>query len=129
MNLTVLPDSILSPLCKPFSKQADWLLELYEMTQRPNHSAGRCLKCFYALLESADSRKAPALEPLKSWIEDNVELELKEGDQTKCPRPVRLESKDFESFCTETIESVRRDESIQGEIVQMHLRFKASEAA
>ena len=129
MNEALLPDSILKPLCKPFSKQADWFLELFELSHSPYLLAGSCLICFYALLEAADSSKERALAPLKHWIEENMEVSIENAETPKATYPVSLEAENFESFCSRTIEMVRADDSVDDETVSLRLKYKERRAA
>ena len=129
MNKVTLPENLLRALCKPFSNKADQLLDLYEMTRMPHADAGGCLKCFYALLEGAEASKISALNPLKSWIESNMEVCVKDGEKEKPARPVRLDAVDFDSFCNDTLQAVCRDSSLKSEIVELHLSFKGRSKA
>ena len=126
---SVLPKEVIEPLCQPFSTQADWLLDLYELTQRPNRKAGQCLKCFYALLEVADDRRKPALEPLKRWIEQNMEISVKANDHETASLPVSLDTEDFDSFCERMIHSVRRGELLHFSHLELQLQYKAPSQA
>ena len=124
MNAVTLPENLLRPLCKPFSNKADRLLDLYEMTRAPQSNAGGCLKCFYALLEGAEPSKISALNPLKAWIESNMEVLMKDGGQEKSSMPVSLNAIDFESFCQDTLQSAHRDAALTSPLVELQLTFK-----
>lgn len=126
---SVLPNEVLTPLCEPFSTQADWLLDLHELTQKPNRKAGKCLKCFYALLEGADSTKKPALEPLKKWIEQNVEITIKTNDTVADSMPVQLVESDFDGFCQFTIDRLINDRVFHHPYVELELQYKSTDRA
>lgn len=129
MTDSVLPSHLIQPLCEPFSSEADRLLDLYELTQKPNRKPGQCLKCFYALFEKADDSKVGVLEPLKLWIEQNIEIAIKADDQVSGRFPIELEDPDFDSFCSHAIDRVVNDRVLTGELVELELRYKSSIAA
>lgn len=105
--MPILPQTVLAPLCQPFAKQADWILELYAMTCEPPRQPGKCLRCFYALLESASPEKAPSLEPLKQWIESHTVIGVRAGDQLRGTLPVQLQETSLDAFCSSAMEKVR----------------------
>jgi len=121
----VLPRQVLEPLCQPFSNHADALLDLYEMTREPRQP-GECVRCFYKLFGAADSRRITALDPLKAWIEQNVEITISAGERFAGTFPVRLEEPDLEQFCFGAMKRVREDTAIEGCEVALHLRYKES---
>lgn len=127
LTLLPLPEEVVRPLCQPFSKEADCLLELFDMTSQPR-PPGECLKCFYKLRGRADDRRAEALQPLRSWIESHVEITV-EAEPEQTVFPVLLEEPDLESFCMRAMTRVREDTVITAPEVRLGLRFRASEGA
>ncbi len=121
---------MLAPLCQPFAKQADWILELYSMTHEPPQQPGKCLRCFYALLESASPEKAPSLEPLKQWIERHTVIGVRKGNELCATLPVQLEEGSLDAFCNRAIQHVRRstDLRVHPEVV-MELLFRDADKA
>jgi hypothetical protein len=103
----VIPQHVIEPLCKPFFKQADWILELYAMSKEPASQPGKCLHCFYRLMEAASEEKAFALYPLKHWIEQNLIIGVRTGEQVRGTLPVVLDQPDMESFCKNAMLEVR----------------------
>lgn len=120
-----LPAEILNPLCKPFSRQADWILDLYEMTQQPSYHPGKCLNCFYALLESASDEKHTALAPLRKWIEENTVIKVRAGDTITGIFPVHLNEPDLSSFCEQAIQTVREKNNLSSSHLILELHYKS----
>ncbi len=126
---TVIPEQLILPLCEPFKRQADWILDLHAMTQQPNRRAGRCLKCFYTLLEGADERKRKVLGPLKAWIEANIELEIVSNDICSGTLPVRIVEGGFSAFCERVIDQVRDHPCIIAPRIDLKVQYKDSDCA
>ncbi len=125
--MPILPEEVVRPLCQPFYKAADSLLDLYGMTQSPS-SPGQCVQCFFKLLQASDSRTQPALEPLKSWIEDHIEISIQAGDAPSGCFPVTLDQPDLEQLCHRAIERVRMDTMSHRRPIELVFRFKATAA-
>jgi hypothetical protein len=130
-----IPSQLLEPLCKPFSRQADQLLDLHEMTDAQkarNAHPGRCLRCFYDLLGAASPEKEKALQPLREWIEGHLEIAVTpQGSQPETPLepvvalPVKLDAPDLETFCRGAMENVHKGRFVTADEVQLEVRFKA----
>lgn len=125
----VLPLEVVEPLCSPFSRQADWILKLYEMTQGRSAHPGKCVSCFFALLGAAKGEKRRALEPLRTWIEENLEIGIWAGDREAGKLPVLLEASDLEELCSEAMNRIQEDAVIAADQVELQFRFKTSRAA
>ncbi len=123
-----VPNEVLTPLCRPFASQADWLLELWELTKRPNQKAGKCLRCYYTLLEAADSAKQPKLAPLKQWIEENMEIAV-HAKNWQASMPVELDVPTFESFCEQTIRRIRGNTQLHHPHIHLELQYKTNTQA
>jgi len=125
-----LPRQVIAPLCQPFSRQADQILDLYEMTQPSVRKPGRCLRCFYDLLSSsATPQKMAALSPLREWIEENLEIAVSEQDAHEAGTiPVRLEQPDLESFCESAMLRARETYLSQARNVLLEIRYKLEAA-
>jgi hypothetical protein len=121
-----LPRNVIEPLCRPFSRQADHLLDLYEMTRLPARHPGRCLRCFYDLFQAASPEKRKALDPLRQWIEDNLEIAVSADRGRPATLPIRLEEPDLESFCQGAMSRVREERLTDAERVSLEIRFKAA---
>lgn len=124
-----LPIEVIEPLCSTFSKQADWILNLYEMARGTSRHPGQCVSCFYALLGAASREKRLALEPLRRWIEQNLEIEVRAGEEEAGVLPVLLEEPDLESFCHQAMTRVREDAVIDAPRIALRFCFKRGRAA
>jgi hypothetical protein len=128
--MPILPQTVLAPLCQPFAKQADWILELYAMTHEAPKHPGKCLRCFYALMEAASGEKAHSLMPLKQWIERNTVIGVRAGDEICTVLPVELEESTLSDFCSSTIAKVRDKHLVtQDGTVVLEVMFRQNEAA
>ena len=129
-SIPSLPETVITPLCEPFANQADWILELYEMTRRTDRHPGKCLSCFYALLESASEEKSFALAPLKRWIEDNTIIGVRTGNQVYTTLPVKLDQPSLNEFCHHAMHQVREDRiNPTNQTITLELHFKANAKA
>jgi len=124
----VIPRHLVEPLCKPFAKEADCILDLYSMTQQPGHP-GKCVQCFFKLLGKARPMQEQALHPLKDWIESNLEIAVEASDHSRATLPVHLQAPSLESFCASAMERVRYDTAIRAERVRLELRFRQQPSA
>lgn len=120
-----LPEDIIRPLCQPFKRHADNVLDLYAMTQNAIHP-GKCVQCFYRLLQAAQPEQTQSLAPLRSWIEENIEVSIFAGDAPAGRFPVRLDQPDLEQFCDEAMRRVRLDVVAPEGPVELAFSFKAS---
>lgn len=123
-----LPMEVLSPLCSPFAREADWILSLYEMARGETRHPGKCVSCFYALLGVARGEKRKALEPLRRWIEENLEISVQAGERELGRLPALLEEPDLQSFCERAMRRVREDAVIDDPEIALSLRFKRAAA-
>lgn len=120
-----VPLSVIEPLCRPFSRQADPLLDLYDLSRSRSAHPGRCLRCFYDLLGAAEPAKRPALRPLREWIESNLEITCRsETGETGLTFPVELDEPDLETFCDRMMRRAHRDGPSEAERLRMEVRFK-----
>lgn len=104
------------------SAGADFLLDLRELLLSEGH-AGKCVRCFFGLL--GDLNQPGALKPLRHWLEQHLEVEVRADGREVDILPVRLDdAADLEGFCDQTIRTVRFDRSFRHQHLQMRLRFK-----
>ncbi len=129
-TLRFLPTHVLEPLCAPFAKDADRILDLYEMTKAPQRQPGRCVRCFYDLFQKAPSAKRKALAPLREWIEENLEIEVRALPDGSDPQTLalRLNSPDLETFCLDAMEAARERNRANASRIHLEIRFKATAA-
>lgn len=123
-----LPVEVLGPLCERFRSQADTLLDLWAMTQEPGHP-GTCVKCFYRLLGTARQEESEVLDPLRSWIEAHIEIEVTVDRDEAGRLPVRLEAEDLEDFCHEAIRYIREDTAIGAPSVELEFCYREERRA
>jgi len=121
----VLPEEVIRPLCEPFQREADRVLDLYAMTQSGIHP-GKCVQCFYRLLQVARPEQAGSLAPLRTWIEENIEVAIFAGESPAGSFPVRLDSPDLEHFCGEAMRRVQMDIVTPEVPVELAFSLKAS---
>jgi len=120
-----LPEEVIRPLCQPFQRQADKVLDLYAMTQSGIHP-GKCVRCFYRLLQEAQPEQQRSLDPLRSWIEENIEVSIFAGDLPAGRFPVRLDSADLEAFCDQAMRRVQFDVVVPEGPVELSFSVKIS---
>lgn len=118
-----VPKEVLVPLCGPFRRQADCLLDLHELT-REGGAPGRCVQCFFRLLGASEAKEEPALTPLRRWIEEHITITIEAGGGHAGTLPVRLEAPDLDSFCRGVMNFVREDTAIQDARVELSFRYK-----
>jgi len=125
MTAIHLPTDLLRPLCRPFAKQSDTLLELYEMTASRSAHPGECIKCFFALKSVASPHSEAALQSFQSWLEDRLEIEVATTESSRGTLPVQLdEAPDLEQFCHEAIRQVREDRVETAPEIHLQLKFR-----
>ncbi|MEO0794456.1 MAG: hypothetical protein AAFX93_04820 [Verrucomicrobiota bacterium] len=120
----VLPEQILKQLCDPFAREADSLLDLYAMTQSPA-APSQCVKCFFRLLKSASPRNRQVLQPLRSWIESNIVISVRSGDELADNFPLQLDQPDLQGLCEQAMDRVRYDTVFDGNVVQLTFSYKS----
>lgn len=119
-----LPEHVLKPLCQPFSKEADCLLDLYEMTQQPRHP-GKCVQCFFRLLAAAKPETTSALQPLRHWIEEHIEIAVRPAGSPPTSRlPVWLDTETLDQFCHQAIDRVRADTCLTDSQIELVFDYK-----
>lgn len=118
-------DEMLRPLAPALAREADAILDLRELLSRQGHP-GKCIRCFFRLFSAAGSQELPRLAPLQSWLENNVVISIRAGDEELEAIPLTLEQgDDLESFCLRSIEHVRMDRGYQAKTVQLAFRYRA----
>ncbi len=120
-----VPIEVIEPLCAPFARQADRVLDLYEMSKSPLRHPGRCLRCFYELFQAAPPRNREALSPLRQWIEENMVIAYG-PDRTERAgvMPMELDEPDLESFCFEAMRKARQLGPRLARQLELEIQFK-----
>ena len=118
-----VPEAVIRPLCQAFCRQADCLLDLFEMTTQPR-PPGECLQCFFKLRAVAPDHQADALQPLREWLERHVEITVEANATPAATFPVILSEADLETFCARAMHRVREDTTIVAPEVRLGLRYR-----
>ena len=126
-------DQLLAPIAQPLCAQADTLLDLRDAATEHPHP-GRCVSCYFRLLENAPDRATAKLTPLRRWLEQHVEIVA--VDSQCCGRELEvfpLELGTFENLedcCRQSISTVLNDRDFTAaENIAMRFRFRAAKAA
>ncbi|WP_309397507.1 hypothetical protein [Cerasicoccus maritimus] len=118
-----LPESVVRPLCQPFKKAADSVLDLYGMTQTAS-SPGQCVQCFFKLLHVSDAHSQAALEPLKCWMEEHIEVSIRAGDAHSGSFPLYLDAPDLDQLCESVLERVCLDTMTHTRPIELSFEFR-----
>lgn len=126
-------DQLLAPIAQPLRAQADTLLDLRDAATEHPHP-GRCISCYFRLLENASDQATPKLTPLRRWLEEHVEIVAVDGKQQNRELevfPLDLNGADnLEACCQGTIRTVLHDRAFTDtHQIAMQFRFRDSVAA
>jgi len=121
-------DQLLAPIAHPLRAQADTLLDLREAATDNPHP-GRCISCYFRLLEQAPDQATPKLTPLRRWLEGHVEIVAVDGQQQDRELevfPLELDgAKNLEACCQGTIRTVLHDRAFtETHRIAMQFRFR-----
>ncbi|MFC7338339.1 hypothetical protein ACFQY0_14190 [Haloferula chungangensis] len=118
---------LLASITPTTSEGADLLLDLRDLLISQGHP-GKCVRCFFGLL--GDLAQPGALNPLRHWLEENLEVEVRANGREIDSLPVRLNrAADLDSFCHEAINKIRFDRSFKDAHIQLRFRFKDDKVA
>jgi len=119
-------DDTLATLVGSVKGCADEILDLRDAAmkrQRP----GLCVACYFKIAQAA---RNPALaEPLRSWIEENVEVVAEDDRDTLERLPVQLDGDDLEDFCRNVMQTFQTDRAYDTPHIRLHFDYKRSAAA
>ncbi len=126
-------DQLLAPIAQPLRAQADTLLDLRDAATEHPHP-GRCISCYFRLLENAPEKATAQLTPLRRWLEEHVEIVALDGqhdDRELEVFPLELGGADnLEACCRGTIRTVLHDRAFTAtDRIAMQFRFRNSVAA
>jgi hypothetical protein len=117
-------DQILGPLSERFFREADAILDLRGVALNRLHP-GRCIQCYFKLCGSADLTSESLLKPLKSWIESNIEVIAKDGQEQILEQlPLRLDAPDLEAYCQDVIHEFRTNRVYPSQNLTLEFRYK-----
>ena len=115
-------NQIITRVAPTTSEGADLLLDLRELLMSRGH-AGKCVRCFFGLM--GDLRQPGALQPLRHWLEQHLEVEVSSEGREIDVFPVRLgDDADLESYCHRAIETIRNDRSFSDNRIALRFRYK-----
>jgi len=125
-------DQLLAPIVQPLRAQADTLLDLRDAATAHPHP-GRCISCYFSLLESAPDQATPKLTPLRRWLEQHVEIvavDRQSQNRELEVFPLQLDGADnLEACCQGTIRTVLHDRAFTDTPqIAMQFRFRESVA-
>jgi hypothetical protein len=107
-----------------FSKQADTLLDLHHYGVKRQHP-GKCVDCYFRLYADAAPAELQNLAPLREWLERNIEIVAADQRQNLLEKfPLRLDSRDLESFCRNIIQILRNDRAFPTPAISLDFAFK-----
>jgi hypothetical protein len=117
-------DQILALLSRRFFSEADSILDLRGAALTRQHP-GRCVQCYFKLYGIADPDSESLLNPLKVWIESNIEVIAKDGcEQILEQLPLRLDAPDLEAYCQEVIHEFRTNRVYPAQNLTLEFRYK-----
>lgn len=118
-------DLLLNQARPSTSEGIDHLLDLRELLLNDGHP-GSCVQCFFSLLGDLD--RPASLRPLRTWLEDHLEIAVRIDGEVMERFPVRFgKSQNLHQFCKHTAEVIRNDRSYRAE--NIHLSFQYAQAA
>lgn len=125
MSLGAAFDPVLATLAQPFQRQADTLLDLRECVQTAS-KPGRCVRCYFALHQSAAETAIGRLCPLRNWLETNIEIVAHDAEARLLETlPLRLEEEtDLETYCHRVMEEFRDNRSYDSARINIGFRYR-----
>lgn len=118
-------NSLLLNVIPKTSAGADLVLDLRDLLMTRGHP-GKCVRCFFGLLGQLD--RPGALLPLRHWLEQNIEVEVRADGEIAETFPVNLEaSDDIHGYCERTIRSMCEDRAYSARRLDLSFRYRATE--
>ncbi len=121
--------SVLEPLCGAFAKEADAILDIREcllLMERP----GRCVDCYFRLLERAQGEDGRELSGLRQCLESHMEVVAQDEEKRLLERlPLRLEREDLQTYCEQMMEAFVKDRRYAAKRIELCFQFKVVETA
>jgi hypothetical protein len=121
------PESVIKRLCPLFASHGDDLIDLHESASK-RIRPGLCVYCYFRLRQTADAGAQNALFPLRSWLENNIEVVAKGPESRVIEKlPLRLDATDLATYCHRIMGDFREDRAHLHS--QVTLEFQYKEAA
>lgn len=119
---------VLATLARPFSRNADTLLDLRQWVG-DERRVGSYVKAYFDLLQSSSvgGEAARGLVAMRQWLEANLEIVVLEGTTKERLEswPLRLEGESsLEGFCRKAMDQLREDRCHTAPRLQMEFRFR-----
>lgn len=129
MNLNTI-DELISPVAKLIPFCADAVLDLREALLSKQHP-GKCVSCFFRILAPACRiQRTNSVEPLKNWLEENLEIVVMDQSIIELERlSVNLLENDLETFCQKVMEQIHFDRNYASRQISLHFAYKESKVA
>lgn len=129
-----MPTKQIDDLIRPVAKQvpfcADAILDLRTALVSRQHP-GKCVDCFFKILAPANQiEKTNSIAPLKNWLEENLEIVVKDDSTSELERlSVILLEDDLETFCQKVMAQIHYDRNYASRRISLHFVYKESKAA
>ena len=128
--LTKQIEDLIKPVAKQMPFCADTILDLRTALVSRQHP-GKCVACFFKILAPAcQIEKTNSLVPLRSWLEENLEIVVKDDSTSELERlSINLLEDDLETFCQKVMTQIHYDRSYASKQISLHFAYKESKAA
>jgi len=123
-------EDLISPVAKQMPFCADVLLDLRAALLNRQHP-GKCVACFFKIFVPACRiKKTSTVVPLKNWLEENLEIVVKDHSTAELERlSVNLLEDNLETFCKKVMTQIHYDRSYKSRQLSLHFVYKESKAA
>lgn len=118
-------DTVLAPIATQVKTCANELLDIRDAASQ-RRQPGKCVACFYRVMGIAERQRVESsLDPLKTWIEQHLELVAEDDKQRELERmAIRLEGNDLEAYCRNVISLFHHDRGYMGNQISIRFAFK-----
>jgi hypothetical protein len=102
-------EQALSPVTRILKHRANELLDLREAALA-RKDPGKCLHCYFQLRNSRHSKLDEVMTPLKTWLENHLEIIAKGPESDELERiAVNLDWNDIDHYCENLVEDFRKN--------------------
>lgn len=117
-------EQLLSPLASGSPERADLLLDFLAAVKAGRHP-GRCVRCYFDLLDTPERNAQPAMHELRAWLEANIEVVARDEKDVELERiPLQLRGEDLQEYCYEVIDGVLKDRAYPSNQIGLEFRFR-----
>lgn len=123
-------DDLIKPVAREVPFCANAILDLRTELLNRQHP-GKCVACFFKIFAPVcRMEKANTLAPLKIWLEENMEIVVKDDSTSELERlPINLLEDDLETFCQKVMAQIHHDRSYASRQISLHFAYKGLGAA